>query len=117
MHKRLIFHRRYDKINTMMKKYDGVMGVRSYMNMMQALNIVVQSFFNLLTPIGLALLASWLLVEKAGAPGWLYAALVFLGVGIGFYSMIRFLLVALAALERLEKEQEERDRGNKKTKK
>ncbi|MBQ9748451.1 MAG: AtpZ/AtpI family protein [Clostridia bacterium] len=84
------------------------------MNMMQALNIVIQSFFNLLTPIGLSLLISWLLVEKAGAPGWIYALLVFFGVGVGFYSMIRFLLTALAALERLEKEQGERDKRRKK---
>ncbi len=83
------------------------------MNMMQALNIVIQSFFNLLTPIGLSILLSWLLTEKAGAPGWIYAVLVFLGVGIGFYSMIRFLLTALAALERLEQEQTERDKRKK----
>ena len=87
------------------------------MNMMQALNIIIQSFFNLLTPIGLSILVSWLLVEKAHAPGWIYALLVFLGVGIGFYSMLRFLLTALAALERLEKEQEKRDREKEKKRK
>lgn len=87
--------------------------MRSYMNMMQALNIIIQSFFNLLTPIGFSILGAWLLTEKAGLPGWIYAVLVFLGVGVGFYSMIRFLLTALAALERLEKEQAERDRKKK----
>jgi hypothetical protein len=80
------------------------------MNMVQALNITIQSFFNLLTPIGISILISWLLTEKAGFPGWIYALLVFFGVGVGFYSMIRFLLSALAALERLEKEQQQRDR-------
>ncbi len=82
--------------------------MNSYMNALQALNIIIQSFFNLLTPIGLSLLGAWLLVEKAGFPGWIYAILIILGVVVGFYSMIRFLLSALAALEHLEKEQEQR---------
>lgn len=90
--------------------------MNSFMNAMQALNIVIQSFFNLLTPIGLSILAAWLLVEKAGFDGWIYAVLILLGVGVGFYSMIRFLLTALAGLERLEQEQEERARKRKKKK-
>ena len=87
-----------------------------FMNAMQALNIIIQSFFNLLTPIGLSILGSWLLVEKAGMDGWVYAVLIILGVAVGFYSMIRFLLSALAGLERLEKEREERARKRKKEK-
>ena len=73
-----------------------------FMNAMQALNIIIQSFFNLLTPIGRSILGSWLLVEKAGMDGWVYAVLIILGVAVGFYSMIRFLLSELAGLERLE---------------
>lgn len=87
--------------------------MNSYMNALQALNIIIQSFFNLLTPMGFSLLVSWLLVEKAGFPVWLYAVLIILGVAVGFYSMIRFLISALAALERLEKEQEDRKRKKK----
>ena len=66
------------------------------------LNIIFQSFFNLAFPIGLGILISWLLVENAGAPGWIYAPLVIIGVIIGFSSMIRFTLSAMRALERLE---------------
>ena len=87
--------------------------MNSYMNALQALNIIIQSFFNLLTPMGLSILVSWLLVEKAGLPVWIYAVLIILGVAVGFYSMVRFLISALAALERLEKEQEERKRKKK----
>lgn len=87
--------------------------MNSYMNALQALNIIIQSFFNLLTPMGLSLFVSWLLVEKAGLPVWIYAVLIILGVAVGFYSMIRFLISALAALERLEKEQEDRKRKKK----
>lgn len=66
------------------------------------LNIIFQSFFNLAFPIGLGILFSWLLVEKAAVPGWIYAPLVIIGVIIGFSSMIRFILSAMRALERLE---------------
>lgn len=70
------------------------------------LNIVFQSFFNLALPIGIAILASWLLTEHAGAPGWIYAPLVIVGVIIGFSSMIRFILSATRALDRLENDRQ-----------
>ena len=69
---------------------------------MYVLNIIFQSFFNLALPIGVSILASWLLVDRVGAPGWIYAPLVILGVAIGFSSMIRFILSAMRALDRLE---------------
>ena len=68
------------------------------------LNIIFQSFFDLAMPIGISILASWLLVEKASAPGWIYAPLVVIGVIIGFSSMIRFILSAMKALDRLEEQ-------------
>ena len=71
---------------------------------MYVLNIIFQSFFNLAFPIGLAILGSWLLVEKSGAPGWIYAPLVIAGVAIGFSSMIKFILSAMRALDRLEEQ-------------
>ena len=76
------------------------------------LNIIFQSFFDLAMPIGISILASWLLVEKASAPGWIYAPLVVIGVIIGFSSMIRFILSAMKALDRLE---EQKKGKNKKT--
>ena len=75
-----------------------------FISAMYLLNIIFQSFFNLAFPIGLAILGSWLLVEKAGAPGWIYAPLVIVGVAIGFVSMVRFILTATRALDRLEEE-------------
>lgn len=75
------------------------------MNVMYVLNIVVQSFFNLLLPIGLMVLFSWLLTEKMNVGQWIYVVLILLGVIVGFISMIRFILTAMAGLERLEKEQ------------
>ncbi len=87
--------------------------MNSFMNALHALNVMIQSFLNLLTPIGLALLVSFLLVEKAGAPSWLYALFVTLGVLSGFYSMIRFILRGMGNLERLEKEQQKRKKQRK----
>ena len=75
-----------------------------FVSAMYLLNIIFQSFFNLAAPIGLSILASWLLVEKAGIGGWVYAPLVLAGVTIGFVSMIRFILSATRALDRLEEQ-------------
>jgi TRAP-type C4-dicarboxylate transport system permease small subunit len=75
-----------------------------YITPIYLLNIIFQSFFDLAFPIGLAILASWLLVEKAAAPGWIYAPLTIAGVAIGFSSMIRFILSAMHALDRLEEQ-------------
>ncbi len=84
------------------------MEMTSFMNAMQALNVILQSFWNLLTPIGLSLLAAWLLAEKAGVGGWIYAVLVPIGTLVGLCSMIRFILAAMKNLERLEKEQKQK---------
>ncbi len=86
---------------------------RKFISAMYLLNIIFQSFFNLAFPIGLAILGSWLLVEKAGAPGWIYAPLVIIGVAIGFVSMVKFILTATRALDRLEREGNKReDKGD-----
>lgn len=78
------------------------------------INIVSQAIFNLAFPIGLGVLGSYLLVRFASAGAWIYALLVTLGALIGFYSMIKFVLSAMAALERLEREQREKYHSEKK---
>ena len=78
-----------------------------------AINIISQAFLTLAFPIGLGILGSWLLVEYASFPGWIYAPLVLIGVLLGFSSMIKFVISAMAGIERLEKEQEnERKKSN-----
>ena len=79
--------------------------MKNFMNSMYALNIVLQSFWSLLMPIGLGILLGWLLTEKLGFGDYVFVILIILGVVIGIFSMIKFLLSALAGLERLEKEQ------------
>jgi F0F1-type ATP synthase assembly protein I len=79
------------------------------MNAMYALNIILQSFWSLLFPIGAGVLVGWLLTEKCGMGNYVFVILILLGVFAGLISMIRFLLSALAGLERLEKEQQNTD--------
>lgn len=68
------------------------------------LNIVFQSLFDLVTPAAIAFFGAWLLDSYTEVGGWIYAALITPGVIIGFYSMICFIIRALAALEALEKQ-------------
>ena len=83
---------------------------RKLINSMYVINILLQSLFNLATPILLMLGLSWLLVSKLSAPSWLYALLGVLGVLVGLVYMIKFIISACDSLERLEKEQQESDR-------
>ena len=83
-------------------------------NALYLLNIIFQSFLNLLTPIGLGLLLSYILTSRAGAPGWVYAPITIFGVFIGLLSMVKFILSATKALERLENEQKAREKQSEK---
>ena len=68
------------------------------------MNIVFQAFVTLLIPAGLGWLGAWLLVTYAACPPWVYVPLIVIGVLVGFYSMIKFVLTAMSGYERLEKE-------------
>ena len=87
--------------------------MRSFMNAMYAMNIILQAFWSLLFPIGCGVLLGWLLVEKCGMGSYLFVILILFGVLVGMISMIRFLISALSGLERLEKEQQNNDRMRK----
>ena len=86
--------------------------MKNFMNAMYALNIVIQSFWTLLMPIGIAIFLGWVLTEKCGVGNYIFVILILLGVALGIISMVKFLLSALAGLERLENEQ----KNNKKNK-
>ena len=81
---------------------------KRFVNSLYVLNILFQAIFTMLVPIGLGALIAYLLTAHAGVGGWIWALLLILGVFTGLYSMIKYILTAMAALERLEKEQEER---------
>lgn len=86
---------------------------RKLVSSLYVLNIVSQAFFTLLFPIGLGALVSYLLTKYASAPSWIWAVLVVFGALSGLYSMIKFILSAMAGLERLEKEHDTKDKKEK----
>ena len=69
------------------------------------INVIFQAFFNLMFPMAVAFGGGWLLTERLGAPSWIYAVLMILGVAVGLFSMIKFLIYALDTLEKIEKVQ------------
>ncbi len=71
---------------------------------MYALNVLVSAIFTLLTPVGILFAVAWLLNTKAGVGSYIYAVLLTIGVLVGLFSMIRFLIKASETLERIEKE-------------
>ena len=76
---------------------------KRFFGFMYGLNIISQAVFSLLTPAALLFAICWLLVSKCGAPEWLYAIFITVGVLIGLISMVRFAITASENLERLEK--------------
>ena len=80
-------------------------------SVMYAINIISQAVFTLVLPAALGFCLSWLCVSKLGAPTWLYAVFITLGVIAGLFSMVKFAISASESLDRLEKQRE----NNKKT--
>ncbi len=72
-----------------------------------------QAIITLLIPVGIFGGIAWLLVRFASAPTWLFVPALVLGVLLGFFSMIKFVLNAMAGLERLEKEQNSKKENDK----
>lgn len=86
---------------------------KRFVNSLYVLNILFQAFFTLLVPVGLGALVAYLLTTFTDVGGWIWAVLLILGVFSGLYSMIKYILTAMAALERLEKEQNARTTSQK----
>lgn len=83
---------------------------KRFVGAMYVINIIAQAIVTLLIPAALMLAIAWLFVEKCGAPGWLYAVLITLGMISGFVSMIRFVIRASESLERMEKERNSKNK-------
>lgn len=73
---------------------------------MYVLNIVLQSLFSLLFGTGISVGIAYLLVTYLGVGAWVYIPFILGGLGIGVFSMVRFILAAMSGLERMEKERE-----------
>ena len=90
----------------------GVSLMKKTVNALYVINIMTQAIFDLASPIGLGVLASWLLVRYADAPRYIYAILLPVGAILGLYNMIRFLLISTSALERLDSQNEKGRTGD-----
>ena len=75
------------------------------------LNTLFQALFTLLFPIGAGLLLSYISVSLWSFPPYTWAIAVPLGAVVGIYSMIRFILATMRALERIEAEKSEKTYG------
>ena len=71
-------------------------------------NLIFQGFFNLAFPIVLMFFLGMLLVSKCSAPEWIYAPLLILGVFIGLFSMVKFLIYTLKSFEQMEQAQKDK---------
>ena len=72
------------------------------------LNIVAQALFSLVFSVAVFFGIGDLAVTYLGAPSWVYIPLILVGVGVGFVSMVRFILSAMAGLDRLEAQRRKR---------
>ena len=84
---------------------------KRFVGAMYVMNIIAQAIVTLLIPAAILFAIAWLFVAKCGAPEWLYAVMITLGIMSGFVSMIRFVIRASEGLERMENQR------NSKTKK
>ena len=82
-------------------------------NALYIINIVAEALFTLVIPAAMLTGCAWLLVTHLALPTWIYAVAITVGLLIGFYMMVKFILTAMAGLERLEAEQKRRDRKTK----
>ena len=101
----MFFHRidKGDLTNKVLGREDMHKKIFDALNM---LNLLGQAIYTLALPIGLGALASFLLTEYAGAPGWIWAILLTLGTLMGLYSMVKYILSAMTGIERQKKQRE-----------
>ena len=75
-----------------------------FFSVFYGINIVMQAIISLVSPAAIMFGFSWFFVNKVGAPSWLYAILIPVGIIIGLVSMVKFAIIAATGLERLEKQ-------------
>ena len=71
------------------------------------INMTIQAIVSLVTPMGLMFLFAWLLDKYTAVGPWIYVVFIILGVFLGLYSMISFIIKTGRAIEALEKQHAE----------
>ncbi len=77
---------------------------KKFISAFRLLNVLFQSIYSLVLPIGIGALASFLLTKYASAPEWIWAVLMVIGTFGGLYSMIKYIISATASIDRMEKQ-------------
>ena len=77
------------------------------------LNILFQSLYTLALPIGVGALISFLLTKYASAPQWIWVVFILLGVFVGIYTMIKFVISASESYKRIERDNLAREKNKK----
>ena len=80
---------------------------------LELLNILFQSFYTLALPIGIGALISFLLTKFLSAPSYVWAIFLILGVFVGLYSMIKYILTATAGIDRRDRQTKQMEREQK----
>lgn len=94
-----------------MPKSEHIMHKKIY-NAAFLINVIFQSFFNLIFPMAGMFFVGWLLVDKCSCPEWIYVPLLIVGLITGLISMVKFLIYALEIAERNEKAQNAKNKNN-----
>lgn len=81
---------------------------KKFISAFQMLNILFQSLYCLVLPMGIGALVAFLLTRFLGAPKWVWAIFLTLGALSGLYSMIKYILIATRALEALDRGRDSR---------
>ena len=79
-------------------------------------NVIFQAFFSLILQIFLFLLAAYLVVEKLGAPRWVYIPIILFGTFSSLFSMIKYLMNATKTLDKTEQERKQKELERKNSK-
>lgn len=94
-------------------KISEVVTVKNAYGAFYTVNVVFQAIFTLLWQILLSVFLGFVLVKYAHLPEWVYIPLILLGVGFGFFSMIKFILAATRSLESIERAEKQKRKEKK----
>ena len=77
-------------------------------NFAYAMNFISQSAFSLVFPLGIFLALGYWLTNSVGAPKWVFAICIVIGVLSGVVSMFKYIIIASKHMPRA-KEREEKN--------
>ena len=77
-------------------------------NFAYAMNFISQSAFSLIFPLGLFLWLGYWLTTDVGAPKWVFAICIIIGVMSGVISMFKYIIFASKHIPKVKEKEKER---------